>query len=476
MRPSLSPFTTTIAVALLVAACTSSTSPAAVATPLASGPPGSTSATAPVDSPASTASPSPSRASGSTSPAASPWTSPSVFDGSWLPAGELLLGRSQTHVALVGVDEVMVVGSDNICSPGDAWDESVAAEVGDPLEQVWMEAASLPSPRDRFAIAALPNGRALVTGGTTSQGGEIGPRSYSSTYLFDPNARSWSRSGLLNTARSDPAAAVLADGRVLVAGGYYADLPANPPFRMLDSSELFEHATGTWSRTGSLLEARYGASAVTLADGRVLIVGGWPSVEYGPAPLYGPHQLPLTSAEVYDPETGRWNEAGDLDLARTDFVLVALADGGALVAGGTVGLEADASRFVGEPTSRTERFDPNTSTWSPTGDMTIAAADRTGVRLADGQVLVAGGDLTVHEADVDFPLTGLTADAELYDLAAGIWKATTPMPQSRSGASAIVLEDGSVLLVGGIKAHASPGDTPACPVPDRQALRYVPGS
>ena len=465
MRPSLSRFTTMILVALLAAACTSSTSPAAVATPLASGPPGSTSATAPVDSPASTTSPSPSQASGSTSPA----------DGSWLPAGELLLGRSQTHVVQLGDDTVLVVGFDNICSPGAAWDESVATEVGDPLEQVWMEAANLPSPRDRFAIAALPDGRALVTGGTTSQGGEIGPRSYSSTYLFDPSGRSWSRSGLLNTARSDPAAAVLADGRVLVAGGYYADLPANPPFRMLNSSELFEHATGEWSRTGSLLVARYGASAVTLADGRVLIVGGWPSVEYGPAPLYGPHQLPLTSAEVYDPETGRWSQAGELDLARTDFVLVALADGGALVAGGSVGLDADASRFVGEPTSRTERFDPNTSTWSPTGDMTIAAADRTGVRLADGQVLVAGGDLTVHEADVDFPLTGLTADAELYDLAAGIWKATTPMPQSRSGASAIVLEDGSVLLVGGIKAHASPGDTPACPVPEPQTLRYVPG-
>jgi hypothetical protein len=292
--------------------------------------------------------------------------------------------------------------------------------------------------------------------------------------MFDPNARSWSRSGLLNTARSDPARAVLADGRVLVTGGYYADLPANPPLRMLDSSELFNHATGEWSRTGSLRVARYGASAVTLADGRVLIVGGWQSVENGPAPLYGSHPLPLASAEVYDPETGRWSHAGELDLARTDFVLVALADGGALVAGGNVWLEAfDDAR---EPTSKTERFDPKMSVWSPTGDMAIAAADRTGIRLLDGRVLVAGGDLTVHEADVDFPPPGLTADAELYDLEAGIWEATTPMPRSRSGASAIVLDDGSVLLVGGIKAHASPGDTPACPVPDPHTLRYVPGS
>lgn len=430
--------------------------------------------TASFASSASTASPSKPRAGVSASPAARPSTSPAARTATWLPAGDLRLGRSQTHVVQLGNDIVLVVGFDNICSPGAAWDESVAAEVGDPLAQVWKEAASLPSPRDRFAIARLPDGRALVTGGTTSQGGENGPRSYSSSYLFDPIARSWSRSGLLNTARSDPAGAVLADGRVLVAGGYYTDLPANPPLRMLDSSELFNHATGEWSRTGSLLVARYGASAVTLADGRVLIVGGWPSVEYGPAPLYGPHLLPLASAEVYDPETGRWSQAGELDLPRTDFLLVALADGGALVAGGSVWLELPG--YAREPTSRTERFDPNTSVWTPTGDMAIAAADRTGIRLPDGQVLVAGGDLTVHEADVDFPLTGLTANAELYDPEADVWEATTPMPRSRSGASAIVLEDGSVLLVGGIKAHASPGDTPACPVPDPQTLRYVPGS
>ncbi len=435
---------------------------------------GPSSSTASVDSSASTASPSEPRASDSTSPAVSPSTSPSIVEATWLAAGELRLGRSQTRVALLGDNTVLVVGFDNVCSPGAAWDESVAAEVGDPLAQVWKEAASLPSPRDRFALAVLRDGRALVAGGTTSQGAEIGPRSYSSTYLFDPNARSWSRSGLLNTARSDPAGAVLADGRVLVAGGYYADLPTNPPLRMLDSSELFDHATGQWSRTGSLLVARYGASAVTLADGRVLIVGGWPSVENGPAPLYGPLPPPLASAEVYDPETGRWSQAGELDLARTNFVLVALADGGALVAGGTVWLEPPG--YAREPTSRTERFDPNTSIWSPTGDMATAAADRTGIRLPDGQVLVAGGDFTVHEADVDFPLPGLTADAELFDPEADVWEATTPMPRSRSRASAILLEDGSALLAGGIQALASPGDTPACPVPDPQTLRYIPGS
>ena len=434
---------------------------------------GPSSSTASVGPSASTASPLQPRASDSASPAANPSASPLVVEATWLPAGDLGLGRSQTHVVRLDDGTVLVVGFDNICSPGAAWDESVAAELGDQLGRVWTEAASLPSPRDRFVLAALQDGRALVTGGTTSEG-VIGPRSYSSTYLFDPTAMAWSRSGLLNAARSDPAGAVLADGRVLVAGGYYADLPANPPLRMLASSELFDQATGEWSRTGSLVVARYGASAVTLADGRVLIVGGWPSIENGPAPLNGPIPPPLASAEVYDPDTGRWSQAGELDLARTNFVLVALADGGALVAGGSDWLETDPFGYARKPTASTERFDPTTSAWSPAGDMAIAAADRTGIRLLDGQVLVAGGDVTAHEQDLDLPWR-LSADAELYDPEAGTWEATTPLPRPRSGASAVLLADGSALLVGGIQAHGSLGDTPRCPVPDPQTLRYVPG-
>lgn len=398
-----------------------------------------------------------------------------AVDANWQPAGELRLGRSRTHVARLADGTVLVVGADNICSPGYAWDDSGATEVGDPLTGSWSKAQSLPAPRDRFALAALPDGRVLVAGGTTRQGADLGPRSYSSTYLFDPTSGSWSRSDLLEAARSDPAVAVLANGRVLVAGGFFVDIPADPQHRMLDTSEVFDPSTGSWSRTGPLAVARYGASAVTLADGRVLILGGWPDVENGPAPRYEPHAPPLASAEIYDPATGRWSQAGELDLARTDFVLVALADGGALLAGGDLWMGSEPSLQARTPTSKAERFDPGSGAWSETGDMASAAAGRTGIWLPGGQVLVAGGDATVHEPDVDFPESRLIADAELYDPETGTWATTTPMPYPRSLASAVLLEDGSALIVGGIRAHASPGDTPACPIPEPQALRYAPG-
>jgi hypothetical protein len=377
-------------------------------------------------------------------------------------------------MARVGSDNVVVVGFDNVCSPGAAWDESVASELGDPGAGTWEQMPNLPSPRDRFALLPLSDGRALVIGGTSAED-ENGPRSYSSTYWFDPASRAWSKAALLNSARSDPAGAVLAEGQLLTAGGYYADPQGKPPLRMLDGSEVFDPLAGRWTRTGSLEQARYGAPAVTLADGRVLIVGGWPSVKDGPAPLSG-NAMPLASAELYDPSTGRWSPAGKLKVARTNFALVPLMDGGALVAGGTVFLDQGEFGYSAEPTASTERFDPTTGTWSPGGDMALAAADRTGITLADGHVLVAGGDITVSEVDLDVTPSALTADAEIYDPAARRWKVTTSLPRPRSGASVVLLEDGSVLLAGGIKAFGSPGDTPSCPVPEPEAMRYVPGS
>jgi Galactose oxidase, central domain len=76
-------------------------------------------------------------------------------------------------------------------------------------------------------------------------------------------------------------ATLLPDGRVLVAGGLYYDA---------SSAELYDPATGAWSRTGSLSAVRNGPTATLLPNGKVLIAGGG-SAELGtyyPASLYLP--------------------------------------------------------------------------------------------------------------------------------------------------------------------------------------------
>src|SRR5260370_40275049 len=68
-------------------------------------------------------------------------------------------------------------------------------------------------------------------------------------------------------------AVLLADGRVLVVGGVPFNFScADPPIST--SAELYDPATGTWTSTGSLSVGRASAVAVGLADGRVLVAGG----------------------------------------------------------------------------------------------------------------------------------------------------------------------------------------------------------
>jgi N-acetylneuraminic acid mutarotase len=271
----------------------------------------------------------------------------------------------------------------------------------------------------------------------------------------------------MNTARTATAATVLHDGRVLVAGGTFMDRESAASQRTLDTAELWDPGSGSWSRTGRLAETRSGASAVTLADGRVLIVGGIASSDTDP--------IPQASAEIYDPASGAWSSGGSLATARSGFALVALLDGGALAAGGLGGSATTPFARL----SSVERFDPVSSSWSAVDELADPVARATGIRLADGRVLLAGGSVRepeVTNGDATTFTSGLTPDAALFDPRVGTWTATTAMPRARAGASAVLLADGSVVVAGGSASEGNPGDTPSCPEADPRVLRYVPGS
>ncbi len=92
------------------------------------------------------------------------------------------------------------------------------------------------------------------------------------------------------------------------------------------------------------------------------------------------------------------------------------------------------------------------------------------VTLADGRVLVAGG--------VAGPLeTGdgeLTATTEVYDPVAQTWSAGPDLLGPRDGGQAVVLDDGSILIMGGVDVGNEFGDTPFCPGTLTSVERIVP--
>jgi N-acetylneuraminic acid mutarotase len=68
---------------------------------------------------------------------------------------------------------------------------------------------------------------------------------------------------------------LLPDGRVLAAGGSRAlDYSWNDPSAILNSVEIYDPASNTWTSVAGLQRARADHTATLLSDGRVLITGG----------------------------------------------------------------------------------------------------------------------------------------------------------------------------------------------------------
>lgn len=226
---------------------------------------------------------------------------------------------------------------------------------------------------------------------------------------------------------------------MLVAGGLLINLDQTG--RALDTTEIWDPGSGAWTRTAQLSGPRYGPRAVTLDDGRVLVVGGLAA--------WGAEDQ-RRSAELFSPLTARWSAAGELAETPTWISLTATS-------GGALAVYAPADRRA----LRAEWFDPDQSAWVPAGDpgMPIGDGRAALVTLQDDRVLVVSGD----QARIFAP--------------GGTWTRVPSIPDGpRNDASAVLLPDGSALIAGGWTIGTSPGETGGCETPNPQAWRYIPAS
>ncbi len=74
----------------------------------------------------------------------------------------------------------------------------------------------------------------------------------------------------MSSGRQDHTASVLGNGKVLVAGGWNGVV--------LNSVELYDPTSGTWTNTGNMSITRFGYTASVLLHGKVLVTGGFYSL------------------------------------------------------------------------------------------------------------------------------------------------------------------------------------------------------
>lgn len=299
----------------------------------------------------------------------------------------------------------------------------------------WSAAGALPVPVFWFGHQEgpqlLPDGRVLAAGGARA-----GIISVADAAVFDPAGGSWAGTGSLGAARRLHTLTVLADGRVLAAGGIPYPDRRYPPSGM-DSAELFDPRTGAWASTGAMSVPRYGHSATLLPDGRVLVAGGAHVRDRTT-------ELTRASAEFYDPESGTWAPARPMGDERWGHHAVPLSDGRILVVGGF----AATGFAVAGTLALCETYDPASDTWAPVGSLRTPRRTHQAVRLADGAVLaIGGGNPRLCDGAASSPYS--LATVERFDPASGQWSADTPLPWGRSYHRALVLGTGEVLVIGG---------------------------
>ncbi|HEX6795157.1 MAG TPA: kelch repeat-containing protein [Casimicrobiaceae bacterium] len=346
-------------------------------------------------------------------------------DGTWVATGSLHFPRAGHAATLLRNGKVLVVGGAGTLGVSGG----TSAEIYDPATGKWTLTGTLGVPRSDPTATMLNNGQVLVVGGDY---GEASPQSLGllgTCELYDPATGTWSKTASLNTPRDGFTATLLANGEVLVAGGVDgSDAP-------LDTAEIYDPVRRTWRYTGSFGGARSSHAAARLADGKVLLVGGFGSYTAGDF-----FPVAIGGGTVYDPVTGTWSGLGGLYTPRAQSTATLLANGHVLVAGGYAFLfDNHGSSEVSYALA--DLFDP-IGDWNSTGPMNARRTAHTATLLPNGQVLVTGGS------------DSNGASSELYDPMTGTWHVAASMQVARSGHTATLLPDGRVLVVGGSAGNA----------------------
>jgi hypothetical protein len=284
--------------------------------------------------------------------------------GTWSATGNMLTPRASHTATLLTNGKVLVAGGYGVTLANGLGSDIVAsAELWEPSTGKWTATGNMVTPHYGHTATLLFDGEVLVAGGILTN------FVMASAELYDPSTAKWTATGKMITPRAFHTATVLHDGRVFVAGGAdYANYVANGGLpEMTATAELYDPATRNWTATRSMASASYGHAAALLPDGRVLVAGGMvdpnapetTAVEvYDPrtgtwaptGPNYTPYAFRTATAlrdgtvlvlhdgggaSLYLPGSNLWTGTGNTTV-RSNVTATLMPDGTVLVAGGSV--------------------------------------------------------------------------------------------------------------------------------------------
>ncbi|CAF1241501.1 unnamed protein product [Adineta steineri] len=272
----------------------------------------------------------------------------------------------------------------------------------------WNIDTPLNTGRSKFGSALLANGLVLVAGGYIN----------SSTFTSQTEvytSTGWQFATLMKVPRAYHTVTAFANNTKVLAAGGNAIYSAQ-------TAEVYNIVNNTWTYTSNnMSSSRYFHTATLLTNGQILIAGG-----------YNASGISISAAELYIPSSNSFINTTNMNIARSYFTSTLLSDGSTVLVTGGV----NASNYL----ISTAELYINGSWILLSSRMTQNRAHHAAVLLNDGTVLVAGGGSDAPNA---------YSTAEIYNPITNNFTAVGSMQYRRGAFTLTLLPSGKVLATGG---------------------------
>lgn len=292
-----------------------------------------------------------------------------------------------------------------------------------PKHNVFVNGPSMHYSRVGHTATLLKDGRVLIVGGRETQGKNTG-HGLNIAEIYDPKTSKFEIAGKLNTTREVHKAILLKNGDVFICGGQIG-----LGMKYIQYVEEYNYDTNRFKLLKNMFYQRVFHTATLLNNGNVLITGGESLVKNKNNNYY--NSLPIATSEIYDLKNNKPKLIADMNVARAGHKAILLKDGIVLITGG-------------DKEGTAEIYNPKTNEFKLIGKLNKARYGHSAYLLKNGKVLLVGGDKenTVemyNPKNNKFELTGKLIEPE------------------RSGYTTALLDNDSVLILGGTKPGISWG-------------------
>jgi N-acetylneuraminic acid mutarotase len=290
----------------------------------------------------------------------------------------------------------------------------------------WKKAAPFPKPDEElYGVAA--NGKMYVMGGWSD--GKAG----GFNYAYDPATDKW----VPKTSMPRPAhhaAMAVVNGKIYVMGGFIppanTTVPLGATWQPINDVWEYDPAGDSWKSLAPM-PTRRGSALASEAGGKIYVIGGATTVDASKDSFFtafGPAKV-LTTNEVYDPATNKWESRTPMSVAR-NHAFGGTVNGKIYVIGGRTG---HAFILSATNTDAVEEYSPLSDSWgAPRERMPYARSG--GAWGTDGKrIYVAGGEITTDG------LVGAYNGVQAYDPAINSWITLPPMMMPRHGGAGALI-------------------------------------